>query len=185
MRHLIALASFLSTITFAQSAQFRGASAVEEVLSERLWSPGSTISLARYIDYNLRSLLGARVAFGGESVFSNGEPNSVNMLLWNVSLQGVADEIALNCSFNSFPPLNNKFKAALQKVCLWPEESAKSNSVLQEYWLAVMGYDAPIEEFEAWRDFFLTSSFAKKSAQETISPLTFAILYNPHFLLRK
>jgi hypothetical protein len=57
--------------------------------------------------------------------------------------------------------------------------------VLLDFWLGVMGYNAPDEEFTAWRDMFLHSSYQNRPAAETIEAMTLAITMNPHFLLHK
>ena len=72
----------------------------------------------------------------------------------------------------------------MQKLCAWPAESAKSDAVLQEFWLSVMGYNAPEAEYAAWRDFF-RQSYGQRAAAETVAAMTLAITMNPYFLLHK
>ena len=53
-----------------------------------------------------------------------------------------------------------------------------------EYWLSIMGYNAPEAEYVAWRDYFL-ASYQGRPAAETVSAMTLAITMNPYFLLHK
>jgi hypothetical protein len=52
------------------------------------------------------------------------------------------------------------------------------------FWLAIMGYSAPEEEYQAWRTFFLSSAYKDKPAGETVSAMSLAILMNPFLLLQ-
>jgi hypothetical protein len=72
----------------------------------------------------------------------------------------------------------------LRRLCTWPAAEAKSDAGLLDFWLAVMGYNAPESEYAAWRDFF-RSAYADRPAAETVSAMTFAITMNPYFLLHK
>ena len=47
-----------------------------------------------------------------------------------------------------------------------------------------MGFSAPREEYLAWRDFFLNSSYRDKPAREAVPAMALSIMLNPHFLLR-
>jgi hypothetical protein len=70
-------------------------------------------------------------------------------------------------------------------MCTWPQADAKDEAVMLPFWVSLMGYSAPREEYEAWRKFFLTSSYANKPARETISAMALAITLNPYFLLHR
>ncbi len=186
------LATAVVSTAQAQSTPFRGVSAIEDALGERLNGGTKPFSFYRYLGsmsatsaYILRQLLGANVAAGGESSFQNGHPNSVNMLLWYMVLYGLADELQKNCDAPTGLTLQPSFAQALHDICAWPNASAKTDQVMGNFWLALMDYDAPPEELDAWKDFFLHSSYADKPGDQVVAAMSFSIFYNPHFLLRK
>ncbi len=180
------LSCTLSTRAFAQAAQFRGHAEVTTVLSQRLSPAGTPLALLPYVakEPGLLNLLGAWTQFGGIHVFSNGLPNAVNMLLWYSTLYGVAKDVGARCNQPAGLALNTHFTRVLMAICAWPADSAKSEETMLAFWLGVMGYSAPEEEYQAWRTFFLTSSYKDKSGEEAVSAMTLAILMNPFLLLQ-
>lgn len=178
-----------------EATRFRGNTAISRLLRERMLTEGSSFSFSPYMydpndsssfvpAFSLLGLLGD-YSSSGNNEFRNGTPNSVNMLVWQLVLSLTAQEMSKYCSRSSTLPFHPAFAATLDPLCGWPSADAKSEKNLENFWIAVMGYDAPETEFLAWRDFALRSSFSEKSASETLPALFFAIVYNPHFLLRK
>ncbi len=176
---------------FAEAGHFRGYRLVEQILSERLTMPGYEIFFYDYLGgpygtgRNLLPLMGSRSSPGGGQIeFRNGEPNSVSTLLWYLVLDGFSKDVGESC-VTTRRAFSVDFTTKLAELCRWPAESAKSEKVMQDFWLAVMGYDAPKSEYQAWRDFFLRSSYSSESAAPTVAAMTLALVYNPHFLLNK
>ena len=97
----------------------------------------------------------------------------------------LAGEIAANCISSTGLALNTSFAEALNAICRWPDPAAQSPEAMQAFWIALMGYDAPEEEFLAWRQFFIASSFAKQPASVAVPEMAFALMYNPNFLLSR
>jgi hypothetical protein len=182
---------FMPSAFGERAAHFKGAVRIEQLITERITGVDHPFSLYRYFGASgrsallLKQLLGAYVSDGTSSVFQNGEPNSVNMLLWNLVLYGLAEELEKNCSSSTSLPIRPPFRQSLDEICKWPQPSAKSEAVMRNFWLSLMSYDAPPDEFDAWKNLFLTSSYQNKPAGQTVSAMVFAALYNPHFLLRK
>ena len=169
----------------AQSAQFKGWSAVSKELSTRLARPGAPLDLDRFMPAeDVDGLLGTWNGFGDEHTFKNGLPNSVNMMIWRVAFSRFAKSVAVSCKAPQLD-FHERFLATLEALCAWPAETAKSDAALREFWFAVMGYNAPEAEYLAWRDFFLTSSYRGRPASETIDAMTLAITMNPFFLLHR
>jgi hypothetical protein len=110
-------------------------------------------------------------------------PNSLNIVIWHATLSRFAAAIGESCAAPrlAFHP---KFQATLRRVCAWPAEEARSEPVLREFWLAMMGHGAPEAEYAAWREFF-RAAYAGKPAAETVAAMTLAITMNPHFLLHQ
>jgi hypothetical protein len=168
----------------AASARFKGLSALSTELSARIAPRDSPIELDRFMPADgLDDLVGTWSAFGSEHRFQNGMPNAVNMVLIRLAFSGFAQSLAKSCQSPQLL-LNESFYDTLEALCTWPSEEALSDQVLTSFWLAVMGYNAPQEEFEIWRKFLLTTYSGKKPA-EAIEAMTLAIMLNPYFLLEQ
>ncbi|HEY7610714.1 MAG TPA: hypothetical protein VIF14_15910 [Alphaproteobacteria bacterium] len=187
IRRLFAAAALclcLPPLALAEGAQFKGWSAISRELSTRLAKPGIPLDLDQFMPAeDVDGLLGTWNGFGDEHSFKNGAPNSVNMMIWRVALSGFAKSVAASCKSPQLE-FGAPFLATLRELCAWPAAAAKSEDVLQAYWFAVMGYNAPESEYRAWRDFFLGASYRDRPAAETIDAMTFAITMNPYFLLQ-
>lgn len=169
----------------AQSAQFKGVAALSRELSARIAAPGLSVELDWFLPApGLNDLLGAWSAFGSEHTFQNGTPNTLNMVVYHVTLTNFARTLGVWCKT---PPLRfeDRFAATLGRLCTWPAAAAKDDATLQAFWLALMGFAAPREEYEAWRTFFLTSSYRDRPASETVPAMALALTLNPHFLLHR
>jgi hypothetical protein len=168
----------------AQTSQFKGLAAIARELSTRIAPKDEPLDLEQFIPAEqMESLLGTWSTFGAEHSFQNGVPNTVNVVIWHVTLTRFAASIGASCAEprHIFHP---RFAATLRRICTWPSAEAKSEEVLSEFWWSVMGHNAPKQEYEAWRDFFL-GSYAATPAAETIADMTLAIAMNPYFLLHK
>ena len=178
-------------------AEFKGPAAIDAVLRERLYTDAAQFSLAKFLgekgDYykGLTGLLGSYGGGGLDNTYQNGLPNVVNMILWHVALTGLSDQIGANCysadalAYHSADALtyNETFAAALKVICNWPAPTAKTDDALMNFWLVLMSFDAPMSEFAAWKDFFLTSAYKDAKAQEAVAAMVLAMLNNPYFLL--
>ncbi len=189
---LLTILLILSSQAHATTS-FRGYAAIEQTLTDRLLADGANFSFKSFylkstdpnVNANsLLSLLGTYDEDSGSDQFKNGDPNSVNMLLWQLLLQLAGQDIAARCQGKGHLRVNPVFQAALTPLCKWPAPEAKADEALRAFWVSVMGYDAPEEEFLAWEQFALTSTYAAKPAAETLPILFFLLAYNPHFLLR-
>jgi hypothetical protein len=140
----------------------------------------------------LENLLGAFEGEGINQGFRNGNPNAMNMLLWQIIGFGFANDMAASCSNQMVPEYFNnryKFKIDFAKrfnvMCRWPDPEVKNESTLLDFWLAFISYDAPKAEFDAWRDLFLdpASPFAQVSPDVAISAMVRTMFLNPYFIL--
>lgn len=164
--------------------EYRGFVAAQNIIAERLMA--GPFMFYDYVgsQYGLLNLMGYYDP-NGENAFRNGEPNAINTLIWQMALDAFAKDMAGHCEGRSRLLLQPLFQSTLATICRWPAPEAQSEPAMRMLWLSVMSYDAPEEEYLAWRDFFLRSSFASRPASEAVPALLFSILYNPHFLLRK
>ena len=168
----------------AAPAQFKGINTLSKELSARIAVAEAPIELDRFMPADgLDDLTGTWAAFGVEHAFQNGQPNAVNMVLLRLALSRFAKSLAGSCASPQLI-LNETFIATLEAVCAWPAKNAKSETVLQGFWLAMMGYNAPRSEYQVWRDFVLRT-YEGKPAQDAIEGMTLAIMLNPYFLLQQ
>jgi hypothetical protein len=105
------------------------------------------------------------------------------MVLMRLTLSRFSQALARTCA-NPQLLLNETFYDTLEALCTWPSAEAKSEQVMMAFWLAMMGYNAPQEEYSIWRDFVL-ATYERKKAQEAIEAMTLALLMNPYFLLEQ
>ena len=175
--------SFLAPPASA-AARFKGLTALSTELSSRIAPSDSPIELDRYMPADgLDDLVGTWSGFGSEHRFQNGLPNAVNMVLLRLAFSGFAQSLAKSCQSPQLL-LNENFYDTLETICTWPSTEAMSEQVLTSFWLSMMGYNAPKEEFEIWRA-FLTKTYAQKKPAEAIEAMTLAIMLNPYFLLEQ
>ena len=194
---LLVLLKTLGPLPALAMSEFKGYFAINRTLQERLVQSPNTFQLGVYLDesYNpfgnsLLDLLGTYDRGSLDSAFRNGKPNVVNVLLWHVVFSGLSRDLAALCLAGAPPnprigSLAPSFESALKTVCAWPQASAQSDEALLAFWLGLMSFDAPIEEFEAWRDFFRSAPYVNAPAQEAVAALVLAAFSNPYFLLRR
>jgi hypothetical protein len=181
----------VSQVGFAEPAEFKGYFLINSTLKQRLMKPNSTFDLSEYVKeappmefgFSLMDLLGTYKGSGTSGKFKNGSPNPTNMLLWHVLLSGFAADLASTCADAQALPLQEGFQQLMGQLCLWPEESAKTESNLLSFWIFMMGYEADQHEYEIWRNFIL-SKYGTASSSQTLQAMTLTILNNPYFLLR-
>lgn len=168
------------------SSEFRGYVAVNRLLRERLFLPGSTFELGQFINQeydpqagNLLDLLGTYKTGFGVAGFRNGKPNALNMLLWHTLFAALARDIAGVCAGepNVFNP---SFVARVRPLCAGPLASDD----LFVFWTALLGVDAPLEEYALWEAFAMSAPMREFQGADYVESLAVSVLNNPYFLLR-
>jgi hypothetical protein len=168
----------------AQTSRFKGWAAISKELSTRIAPKGETLDLDRFLPAaDMEDLLGSWSTFGSEHAFQNGLPNSISIAIWHAALSNFAKSIGASCRQPQLE-FHPKFADTLRKLCAWPAGGARGDALLMDYWLAIMGYNAPEAEYVAWRDYFL-ASYKDRPAADTVTAMTLAITMNPYFLLHK
>jgi hypothetical protein len=168
----------------AQTSRFKGWAAISKELSTRIAPKGEMLDLDRFLPADdMEDLLGRWSTFGSEHAFQNGLPNAISIAIWHATLSNFATSVGASCSAPQLE-FHAKFAQTLKDLCSWPAAGAKADALLMDYWLAIMGYNAPEPEYVAWRDHFL-ASYKDRPAAETITAMTLAITMNPYFLLHK
>ena len=142
----------------AQTSRFKGWATISKELSTRIAPKGETLELDRFLPADdMEDLLGSWSTFGSEHAFQNGLPNSVSIAIWHATPVELRQEHR-----RVLPPAAVRVpcqvrRRLLQKLCTWPAAGAKTDALLMDYWLSIMGYNAPEAEYVAWRDYFLAS----------------------------
>lgn len=168
----------------AQTSRFKGWAAISKELSTRIAPKGEPLDLDRFLPAaDMEDLLGSWSTFGSEHAFQNGLPNSISIAIWHATLSNFAKSIGASCRQPQLE-FHPKFAGTLQTLCTWPAAGAQSDALLMDYWLAIMGYNAPEPEYVAWRDYIL-ASYKDRPAAEAVTAMTLAITMNPYFLLHK
>lgn len=175
--------------------ELRGYAEINQLIKQRVMAQTAQFDVSRYLgDANsfgggLIDLLGVSVGVGVDAGFRNGIPNAVNMVLYRMIADGVGDRLAQACAASDhnqeeWTGLSAGVQENLNVLCGWPSSSAMSETTLNQFWMALMSFDAPPSERDLWRDFFV-SSYVGQTAAETIKAMSVAILINPYFLLKQ
>jgi hypothetical protein len=193
MRILPAVTLFMTAFALSAHADvgspFKGYDALNSLVRDRLIAPGKAYDVGSYLGSSqLESLLGTYQSNGLNQLFVNGSPNVLNMVLYHLALSGLAGDIGGLCGQPSTSALagyvSADFQAALTPLCAWPAPSAKTGDVLLGFYTAVMSFDAPPEEYQAWSQFFLGPDFSARTAKDTVTAMSLTLLLNPYFLLQ-
>jgi hypothetical protein len=181
---VLACLSWTALPAIAAPAQFKGMIVLSKELSARIAPPEAPIDLDRFMPADgLDDLTGSWSAFGTEHTFENGQPNAVNMVLLRLAFSRFAASLAASCVSPQLV-LNEPFFDIMDALCSWPSAEAMSEEIMMDYWLAMMGYNAPKAEYTVWRD-FIRQTYRGKDARATIEAMTLAIMLNPYFLLQR
>jgi hypothetical protein len=196
MKTFLVIMFTLSSLALAEGAnRYKGYAEINQILKERV--TGITgFELGKYfgepysapVAGSLIELLGTYTGADIDGAFRNGAPNSMNLLVWAVLLSQFAREIGGTCPGLTAGkplslPLSEDFRRVLSPLCQWPKTVATSPVALKAYWDALMGYDAPSDEFESWLTFASQEAGSGSTAPTAISRITVAALLNPYFLL--
>lgn len=181
---------------------YRGYEEINRIVNERLFARSDALSLRLYVEEHpptdsifdlgkptLKDLLGVYDGDGLRVGLKNGTPNSVNMLLWYMAMDGLANELALGCQGEAgahfaLVDVQPSVTDLVNKICATPDARSKDEATLRDLWNVVMRTDAPETEYLAWRNYVQGGSFTE-TGSAAVHSMLLAMLYNPHFLLKK
>ena len=183
------------------SSQYYGFDHIDRLLTKRILDPEAEVQrrtvLAGHVSPQLISLLGRATGHGVESTFSNGNPNSLNLLLWYVGFRGLGGDFSTVCVDVWEEPTQAERAAqirqtmlpetldAIESLCKWNDEDFDRELAMQKFWSILVNYDAPGSEFAAWQIYFTSDPFVDMPATDAIEAMTIGALYNPYFLLKR
>jgi hypothetical protein len=190
MRHTMLTVIIVAVMAIAPATatppQFKGLDALSSEISARIAATGTRIELADFLPADgLDDLMGTWKASSGQHHFHNGSPGPINIVLFSTVMSEFAERIGSGCVGQSELLFNAEFAKLLQDVCDWPIDDDRSDAALGAFWGALMGYNAPRTEYEAWRAFALGPDLAGAPAPEAVEAITLSIALNPWFLLQQ
>lgn len=171
------------------TGEYRGSLLLSQILGERLNEGGGAIPLHSFVGGDdMLALLGSVSTVDGVSRFQNGNPNTINVLLYSVLFRSVANILfAQVCQGDFSNPdfiVSLKAKEKLLPLCSWPAPEARSDAVLEGIWITLLSYDAPRAEELSWADFMRSKEIAIP-AEKAFSDAIYTAFMNPHFILQK
>jgi len=187
-------------IEYTAIGNYRGYEIINQVIKDRMIHKGAEFELSDYLQKkphgndlesfiestsgNLQVLLGRNTGNGLKSGYQNAQPNSINMLLWYLVVNGLADDVASNCEGET-DRFNRDVTESMTKICAWPDPISKDDETLRGIWNLAMQYDAPEDEYLKWKEYILGADVAaSKDRREAVLTLFVSAFYNPYFLLQ-
>ncbi len=164
---------------------------VEQSMRARLVQPNSSFRLLTFLgDYNpdgLASLLGGFAGNSGETRQQNAIPNAVNSMLWQVIMNGASASLAQAACRTTGTELSAGFRPIATQICNWRTREDRNPAALEELWLAIVRYDLPEAEFQAFLSLVLQpdSPLATLHGEELLRELLLSVFSHPHFLLHQ
>jgi hypothetical protein len=173
-------------------AGYKGYDSINQALRARFVGGPEEFQLTTYLGRSgpdLTMLLGAWQGAGVSNEFANATPNATSFLIWRTAFIGLGRDVARLCPGTTEAPqvarlaLHPPAAAAAAVLCRWPEGIREDPEAWLTLWLALVGYDAPFEEYQTWRAHFESPTYRTLPAQEVIPLMVAGALLNPFVLL--
>ncbi len=186
------LVLWMSVTAQAAPAKLIGSSALSDKIFSRVFVATTPAKQWTFLDlyfftyppYSFINQIGHYDAASFE--IKNGDPNSYNMILLGVLIDNISQLLSDSCSTTSARlQLQKDLQPSLTKLCAWPALSAIDENVLIEFFHQITLFDYSFEEKQAWLSHFQHPDTLKKTASEVIYEMTFTLMMNPHYLLKK
>ncbi len=189
MKYIFLCLLFISS--FAQAAELKGYVETNQALRERIFNQNENYEVGdfigvRYSDFgnNLLDILGTYKSSGVTLGFKNGQPNSLNILVWKMMFSQLSDKISELCIGGDSTHFSPDFRTQMTTLCQWPSATGRNEESLKTFWTTLMGYDAPEDEYIAFRYFFLSDQWRQARPNDVVWAMSYSVLMNPYFLLR-
>lgn len=181
------------------SSPFRGYAAINEDIKFRMVA-NEDFDIGLYLQpkligfqkifpgQSLAVILGSSKGTGTQTIKNGQEPTAMNMMLWQMVIEGFAAELAMHCK-NEFPEehelvakeLHEDFEQPLEELC---QEELMDADQLTPLYEALLSYEGASEHFETWSDF----NFQYKAHEENETPeqnTVFTALFSAEYLVRR
>ncbi len=179
-----------SLLEDSKPTRYRGVDEIAAALQTRtidsniLWYLGVYLGSYNRSNDNLASLLGYFQGDGLEAGFYNGLPNALNYRLYAALFSGLSKDLVVStCSAEKprWMRAHQELKSVLLPLCDG-QHASRTREHMMALWLNIMGYRAPMEEFDAWMNLFASEPLASTPAQELLPLLLESIFMNPYYL---
>jgi len=201
------------------TALYKGYAEISRLIRVRTMAVPSNFELSLYLDQDpndvknngLLALLGSYAdSLGTSSDFQNGVPNSINLMIWGIELEGFAQDVARICDpapapspspspamastgasapaptlEQRFAPVfSENFKSVVSPFCAGATTRPFDRDSLAALWSELLLFDAPSDEMDAWIAFGMGPDVSAMESKAAIQTLVLTALYNPYFLMR-
>jgi hypothetical protein len=188
-------------------ALYRGYVEINQVFNERLFTEAESLSLAVYLDgessggslmtgleNSLRRLLGTFDGNGLVANYSNAKPNSMNLLLWYMAMDGLGRDLEKQCDKDQKGKSHEGFAAdkinpgllkTIDAMCTSGQDKLKLTQNLIDFWNVVIRADSPSSERDEWLRFAAQEVLNEGYHPGDIQKLFLAMTVSPSFLLKK
>ena len=179
------------------SVRLKGYFEVSELLTNRIIVNRDAFSLGSYLNLDdfefsnpVHILMGGYDGFGIDRQFKNSKPNAVSMLLWRVTLLGLAKDLSRVCTtapdadFGFIGNLQARVASDLLALCQVKRDEVRSREIATNVWLDLMAFDAPQDESAIWIDFLFSNERNVQSPERFVETSLAALFLNPYFLMR-
>jgi hypothetical protein len=166
---------------------------LESHIRSRAIEPGSKFFLNHYLTGfgysfvdDLVALMGVDEANGQTSGYKNAAPTAVNMLLYDMVLNGFAQDLMTQCEeagerSGQAPKYRSDFVKSIREIC--PVSTINGDKdVMRRVYVALNGFQSPESEFEAWFQFF-DEAYVEVDPETTMKHKIYSATMNPHLLL--
>ena len=139
---------------------------------------------------SLLDLLGIYPNGNNDGEMVNGDPNSMNTMLYFLLFDKMASSIVFHCSILEDPVAtlnyNPNFMSSMYYFCRTKLEDAPPGDpnflyYIENLWMQLMGFEAPEEEYLAWKEYLTTTTF--ESAEDRYYQALISIFMNPYFFI--
>jgi hypothetical protein len=184
---------FISLFIFfisAEPSKMIGSAALQQKFENRLYS--SSFTLAELYGFQTPpSSFPQQLGFyqTGSYQIKNGEPNSFNMILLSYLMDQIAQDLSQACANpkpqSHLPTLRLSLQKSLQNFCHWPAPLSLEEKNFDQLLSLITNFDLPLQEQQIWKKHFQSPQHFNKQPQQIIYEMTYTLLMNPYFLLKR
>ena len=128
--------------------------------------------------------MGAFIEQDGEVRFVNGEPNPLNILIWDIAMQGLAHNLVDFCDGRGARlRLKKELKELIQSTCQSYPNISKEQ--ILDLWMIFIGFLAPFEEAEEFVSFYSAGLKKIEDGETWLFNVFHSLLMHPYFLLQQ
>ena len=186
---LVVVASGQQAEAAVPNGQMIGYIAYSKKINSRIWNQKKIQFSVKSSVGELQYLMGGYDGFGIHNSYRLGEPSSQGYLIYHLAAIKLALLVSQTCNTElkmaADSDFNPEFFRLVHTICKSESSLLKEKLYLKKYWRTFMGTIPPEEEFVRWRDHILARSTENQDGTKTVFDMTFTILLNSHFLMKR